>query len=126
MSGPSGGISGAVYIAQMIDRPHIITFDMGGTSTDVSLIADGKVESNNCRIIDGLPIKSDAADMKTLFMAGGKAEKFPVRFGYYVGLRVIEELGGVTPLLEELGGMKQLVTELSPGQRRELKRLLQE
>ena len=53
LSGPSGGISGAVYIAQMIDRPHIITFDMGGTSTDVSLIADGKVESNNCRIIGG-------------------------------------------------------------------------
>ena len=40
--------------------------------------------------------------------------------------RVIEELGGVTPFLEELGGMKQLVAELSPGQRRELKRLLQE
>src|SRR5207245_11620190 len=59
-----------IYSSQTSDRPHIITFDMGGTSTDVSLIADGKVESNNCRIIDGLPIKSSAVDVHTVGAGG--------------------------------------------------------
>jgi len=70
LSGPSGGISGAVYITRMIDRHNIITFDMGGTSTDVSLVADGKVEISNCRIIDGLPIKSTAVDVHTVGAGG--------------------------------------------------------
>src|SRR5438105_2180678 len=70
LSGPSGGISGAVYIARMIDRPNIITFDMGGTSTDVSLVAEGKVEIGNGRIIDGLPIKSTAVDVHTVGAGG--------------------------------------------------------
>ena len=70
LSGPSGGISGAVHIAQMIDRANIITFDMGGTSTDVSLVADGNVEISNSRIIDGLPIKSTAVDVHTVGAGG--------------------------------------------------------
>src|SRR5207247_744266 len=109
LSGPSGGISGAVYIAQMIDRPHIITFDMGGTSTDVSLIADGKVESNNCRIIGGLPIKSTAVDVHTVG-AGGSSLAWLDGGGL---LRVGPQSAGAKPgpACYGIGGVHPTVTD---------------
>ncbi len=70
LSGPSGGVSGAAYIAGAVNQPNIITFDMGGTSTDVSVIADGKVETGNCRIVDGVPVKSTAVDVHTVGAGG--------------------------------------------------------
>jgi N-methylhydantoinase A len=109
LSGPSGGISGAVYIARMIDRPDIITFDMGGTSTDVSLVADGKVESNNCRIIDGLPIKSIAVDVHTVG-AGGSSLAWLDGGGL---LRVGPQSAGAKPgpACYGIGGVHPTVTD---------------
>ena len=48
-SGPSGGAVGASYVARMIDVPNVLTFDMGGTSTDVALCNDGEVASSGRR-----------------------------------------------------------------------------
>jgi N-methylhydantoinase A len=70
LSGPSGGISGAIYLGRLIDRPNLITFDMGGTSTDVSLVADGKAETGTYRMIDGLPVRSTAVDVHTVGAGG--------------------------------------------------------
>jgi N-methylhydantoinase A len=70
LSGPSGGISGAAYLGRLVDRRNLITFDMGGTSTDVSLIADGKTELSTQRVIDGLPIRSSAVDVHTVGSGG--------------------------------------------------------
>ncbi len=70
LSGPSGGISGAAYIGRLIDRANLITFDMGGTSTDVSLVADGRTEIGTYRVIDGLPIRSTAVDVHTVGAGG--------------------------------------------------------
>ena len=42
LSGPAGGVSGAAFLASLAGHPHALGFDMGGTSTDVSLIQDGK------------------------------------------------------------------------------------
>jgi N-methylhydantoinase A len=70
LSGPSGGISSATYLGRLINRSNIITFDMGGTSTDVSLISDGKAEIGTYRVIDGLPIRSTAVDVHTVGAGG--------------------------------------------------------
>ena len=71
LSGPSGGISGAAWLGRLAGRTNLITFDMGGTSTDVSLVADGKEQnSRTYRVIDGLPIRSTAVDVHTIGAGG--------------------------------------------------------
>jgi len=70
LSGPSGGVSGALYHAAMAGRPNIITFDMGGTSTDVCLIQDARADVAHGRTIDGLPIRSTSMDIHTVGAGG--------------------------------------------------------
>lgn len=70
LSGPSGGVSGAVFHATDSGHPNIITFDMGGTSTDVCLIQAGKPEITHSRVIAGLPIKTTAIDIHTVGAGG--------------------------------------------------------
>ena len=41
MSGPAGGVAGALYIAKKAGFPNLLTLDMGGTSTDVAMCRDG-------------------------------------------------------------------------------------
>ena len=55
LSGPSAGVMGAVYIAEAAGFKDIITYDMGGTSTDVSLVKDGIAEYTTKRKVCGLP-----------------------------------------------------------------------
>lgn len=70
LSGPSGGVSGALFQAQASGHADIITFDMGGTSTDVCLIQAGRAEITHARIIAGLPIKTTAMDIHTVGAGG--------------------------------------------------------
>ncbi len=70
LSGPSGGVSGAQYFAEAVGETNLVTFDMGGTSTDVSLVRDGRPEVTHARTIDGLPIKSTAMDIHTVGAGG--------------------------------------------------------
>ena len=70
LSGPAGGAVGAFEIAKMSGFEKIITFDMGGTSTDVSLINGGlsmSVESE----IDGFPVRVPMIDINTVGAGGG-------------------------------------------------------
>ena len=69
-SGPSGGVSGAVYVATAAGYPNIITFDMGGTSTDVCLVRDGKPQLSHARVINGFPLKAAAVDVHTVGAGG--------------------------------------------------------
>jgi N-methylhydantoinase A len=70
LSGPSGGVSGAIFQAKASGYADIITFDMGGTSTDVCLIQNGRAEITHGRTIDGLPIRSTAVDVHTVGAGG--------------------------------------------------------
>jgi len=70
LSGPSGGVSGAQYFAEAMGETNLVTFDMGGTSTDVSLVRDGRPEVTHARTIDGLPVKSTAMDIHTVGAGG--------------------------------------------------------
>ena len=69
-SGPSGGVSGAVYVAARGGYTNIITFDMGGTSTDVCLVQNGKPQLSHSRMINGCPLKAAALDVHTVGAGG--------------------------------------------------------
>jgi len=69
-SGPSGGVSGAVHVAVRAGYRNIITFDMGGTSTDVCLVQDGRAQLSHTRMINGCPLKAAALDVHTVGAGG--------------------------------------------------------
>jgi N-methylhydantoinase A len=71
LSGPAGGVVGAAYAAGASGYRHLLTFDMGGTSTDVALVVDGEVQSTNSAVIDGIPIKHTMVDVHTISAGGG-------------------------------------------------------
>ena len=70
LSGPAGGVIGAYQIAKSAGYDRIITFDMGGTSTDVSL-CDGGISMTTESTISGLPIKVPLIDIHTVGAGGG-------------------------------------------------------
>lgn len=70
LSGPAGGVIGAHQIAKTAGYDKIITFDMGGTSTDVSL-CDGGISMTTESTISGLPIKVPLIDIHTVGAGGG-------------------------------------------------------
>ncbi len=69
-SGPSGGVSGAVYVATRAGYGNIITFDMGGTSTDVCLVQNSQPQLSHTRLINGYPLKAAALDVHTVGAGG--------------------------------------------------------
>ena len=70
LSGPAGGVLGAYQIAKAAGYDQIITFDMGGTSTDVSLCNNG-ISLTTESTISGLPIKVPLIDIHTVGAGGG-------------------------------------------------------
>ncbi len=70
LSGPAGGVIGAYNIAKPAGFDRIITFDMGGTSTDVSL-CDQRISMTSESTISGLPIKVPLIDIHTVGAGGG-------------------------------------------------------
>jgi N-methylhydantoinase A len=71
LSGPSAGVAGAALIAREAGFPNAIAFDMGGTSTDVCLISDGRVPVTSDREIAGLPCRVPMVDIETVGAGGG-------------------------------------------------------
>ncbi len=70
LSGPAGGVQGAFYLAREMGMGKIITFDMGGTSTDVSL-CDGRPTLTREHQIDGYPVGIQVMDIHTVGAGGG-------------------------------------------------------
>ncbi len=70
-SGPAAGVVGAVGVAAQSGVRNIITLDMGGTSTDVSLIADSQPQLAPQTLIDGLPVRTPVIDIATVGAGGG-------------------------------------------------------
>ena len=71
LSGPAGGVSAAAYIGQLLDERKIIAFDMGGTSTDISLIENGIPHIANEKFEAGWKIAAPMIDIHTLGAGGG-------------------------------------------------------
>lgn len=70
LSGPAGGLAGARFIGQLAGREQLLTFDMGGTSTDVALI-DGELRLTNEGHIGPYPVAVPMVDMHTIGAGGG-------------------------------------------------------
>jgi len=70
LSGPAGGVVGAMATARRSGFTHVLGFDMGGTSTDVSL-SDGAPCETTEASIDGLPIRVPMLDIHTVGAGGG-------------------------------------------------------
>jgi N-methylhydantoinase A len=70
LSGPAGGAVGAFHVAQAAGFARVLTFDMGGTSTDVAL-CDGDIRVTNEGEIGGLPVRIPIIDIHTVGAGGG-------------------------------------------------------
>ncbi|MBT6275729.1 MAG: hydantoinase/oxoprolinase family protein [Chromatiales bacterium] len=71
LSGPVGGVNGALQIAQMAGEPDFITFDMGGTSTDVALVYALSPRMSHDNQIDAYPLQMPQLDIHTIGAGGG-------------------------------------------------------
>jgi N-methylhydantoinase A len=71
VSGPAAGVVGAARIAALAGIDDAIAFDMGGTSTDVCLIAGGAAERSSERSVSGFPIRLPTVDVHTVGAGGG-------------------------------------------------------
>ena len=92
LSGPAGGVVGAAATARASGFDNIIAFDMGGTSTDVSLV-EGEIKTANDAQIAGLPIGVPMLDIHTVGAGGGSL----ARFDAAGVLRVGPESAGADP-----------------------------
>ncbi|WP_248311585.1 hydantoinase/oxoprolinase family protein [Bosea sp. ASV33] len=71
LSGPAAGVIGALSVGGLSGFDNIITFDMGGTSTDVSLIDRGRPQMSNDAVVHGYPLKLPMLDIHTVGAGGG-------------------------------------------------------
>lgn len=93
LSGPSGGVVGALRAAHAAGLPNIITFDMGGTSTDVALCDSGAIRTTNEATVAGLPVAVSVMDIHTVGAGGGSI----ARVDEGGSLRVGPESAGADP-----------------------------
>ena len=70
LSGPAGGVIGAGHAAKLARLDKCISFDMGGTSTDVALLA-GELRTTNEAIVAGLPVAVPMLEIHTVGAGGG-------------------------------------------------------
>lgn len=93
VSGPSAGVIGAVYIGRQCHIDKIITFDMGGTSIDVSLIENGRASLSNERLVEGYPARIPMIDIVTVGAGGGSIARIDAGGALKVG----PDSAGATP-----------------------------
>src|SRR5712671_6722225 len=96
LSGPAGGVLGARYVAGLAGFDRIVTFDMGGTSTDVALIyaqSGSSLRTTSETIVSDVPVAVPMLDIHTVGAGGGSLARFD-RAG---ALRVGPESAGADP-----------------------------
>ncbi len=76
LSGPAAGAVGAIHTAKLAGRPDVITFDMGGTSTDVALVRDYKAGTSFERSVADFPVRLPMVDIATIGAGGGSIAWF--------------------------------------------------
>jgi len=94
MSGPAGGVSGAIWIAQQAGYENLLTFDMGGTSTDVSLVKNGRAEQSRETTVGDVTVRASSVDVRTVGAGGGSIAHVPELTG---ALRVGPQSAGAEP-----------------------------
>ncbi|HVX77527.1 MAG TPA: hydantoinase/oxoprolinase family protein [Bradyrhizobium sp.] len=109
LSGPAGGVIAALELSRLINQPNLITFDMGGTSADFSLIADGRTRMINTREVQGEILRLPSLDIQTISSGGGSVGSIDAGGA----LRVGPESAGSTPgpACYGRGGTKATLTD---------------
>lgn len=109
LSGPAGGVRAAAAIAAANGFPDALTLDMGGTSTDVCLILDGRPEPAAEREVAGLPIRLPSLDVHTIGAGGGSIARLDAGGALLVGPRSAGADPG--PACYGRGGTEPTVTD---------------
>jgi N-methylhydantoinase A len=94
MSGPAGGVAGAMYFCSRAGFDNILTFDMGGTSTDVALIQNGKARVRRETFVGDVRVRAPSVDVRTVGAGGGSIAFVPELTR---ALRVGPESAGAVP-----------------------------
>jgi N-methylhydantoinase A/oxoprolinase/acetone carboxylase beta subunit len=109
LSGPAGGVRAAAAIAAACGYPDAVSFDMGGTSTDVCLVRGGVPEPAPTRTVAGYPVRLPALDIHTIGAGGGSVARLDTGGALVVGP---ESAGAVPgPACYGRGGEQPTVTD---------------
>jgi N-methylhydantoinase A len=109
LSGPAGGVAGSVYAGRLLGDGNLIPFDMGGTSTDISLIVDGRPSLAVSRRIGGHTIALSSLDIASIGAGGGSIARVDAGGILHVGP---ESAGAVPgPACYGAGGRAATVTD---------------
>ena len=110
MSGPAGGVSGAVWMARQAGYKDLLTFDMGGTSTDVALIQNGVAQTRRETRVADVTVRSSSIDVRSVGAGGGSIAYVPE---LTKALRVGPQSAGAEPgpAAYGLGGTEPTVTD---------------
>ena len=77
LSGPAGGVAGAVWVAEQSGYRDLLTFDMGGTSTDIALVQGLKPRVGRETKVGDLTVRAAAVDVRTVGAGGGSVAHVP-------------------------------------------------
>ena len=94
MSGPAGGVAGAIHFCNQAGYDNILTFDMGGTSTDVALIQNSRAKVRRETLVGDVRVKAPSVDVRTVGAGGGSIAFVPE---LTKALRVGPESAGAVP-----------------------------
>ncbi|MEM1315623.1 MAG: hydantoinase/oxoprolinase family protein [Pseudomonadota bacterium] len=110
MSGPAGGVSGALWIAKNAGFGNLLTFDMGGTSTDVALIEQGVARTRRETRVADVTVRAPSIDVRTVGAGGGSIAYVPE---LTKALRVGPQSAGAVPgpAAYDKGGEAPTVTD---------------
>jgi N-methylhydantoinase A len=77
MSGPAGGVTGALWVAVQAGFPNLLTVDVGGTSTDVALIMKGEPRLRRETTVGDVTVRASSVDIRTVGAGGGSIAHVP-------------------------------------------------
>lgn len=109
LSGPAGGVLAGAATAVAAGYPDAVTFDMGGTSTDVCLVLGGQPAPAAQRTVAGLPVRLPSLDVKTIGAGGGSIAALDPGGALTVGPRSAGAMPG--PACYGRGGTSPTVTD---------------
>jgi N-methylhydantoinase A len=109
LSGPAGGVAGSVYAARLVDEGNLIPFDMGGTSTDISLIVEGRPSLAATRRAAGHTIALSSLDIASVGAGGGSIARVDAGGILHVGPKSAGAVPG--PACYGNGGSAATVTD---------------
>lgn len=110
MSGPAGGVAGAIWVAGNAGFKNLLTLDIGGTSTDVALVQNGQAQLRRETTVGDVTVRASSVDVRTVGAGGGSIAHVPA---VTKALRVGPQSAGAVPgpAAYGNGGLEPTVTD---------------